>query len=369
LGLGAILSTLDWENVRGEVDRESRARIVLIGASGAGKSTLLNTLKGTLVSMPTGAVGPGDDLRLEDYGLFAVVDVPEHSPNGQLLDGDTTALMLNGADLIVWVLDGLAGLRAWEHEWICRVRAMSRPLLLVLNKVDQIGNDQATTLSHLLAAPVIAISARDSDSVTTRLLPQIVDASPNLATALGREVPAWRRIAAQRVIRRSTALSGLVGIEPAPFLDIPFQVLIQLRLVLRLAAIYGEVVGDRYSRELIATAVSGVALRYVGQQVAKVVPIVGWFASGALAAGGTYTIGQIATEYFEHGREVPTWHWPTQPNWRDKVRGVWQRLKYDPRINTNRHEGERQVTNGQVDRDGGPSTGGATAASGVADHE
>ena len=139
LGLGAILSTLDWENVRGEVDRESRARIVLIGASGAGKSTLLNTLKGTLVSMPTEAVGPGDDLRLEDYGLFAVVDVPERSPNGQLLDGDTTALMLNGADLIVWVLDGAAGLRAWEHEWICRVRAMSRPLLLVLNKLDQVG--------------------------------------------------------------------------------------------------------------------------------------------------------------------------------------------------------------------------------------
>ena len=230
-------------------------------------------------------------------------------------------------------------------------------------------------MSHLLAAPVIAISARDSESVTTRLLPQIVDASPNLATALGREVPAWRRLAAQRVIRRSTALSGLVGIEPAPFLDIPFQVLIQLRLVLRLAAIYGEVVGDRYSRELIATAVSGVALRYVGQQVAKFVPIVGWFASGALAAGGTYTIGQIATEYFEHGREVPTWHWPAQPDWRDRLRGVWQRVSsrragaawHGTAASTEFSTGGE--ADGQVDRDGGPSTGGATAASGVADHE
>ncbi len=50
-GIGSILIALDWNQVREEVDRESRARLVLIGANGLGKLTLLNTLKGSTVSL------------------------------------------------------------------------------------------------------------------------------------------------------------------------------------------------------------------------------------------------------------------------------------------------------------------------------
>jgi len=49
-----------------------------------------------------------------------------------------------------------------------------------------------------------------------------------------------------------------------------------------------------------------VALRYLGQQLAKVIPLAGWAASGALAAGGTWAIGKAATGYFENGRHI---HW------------------------------------------------------------
>ena len=305
-GFGSILNALDWDTVREEVDRESRARLVFIGAIGAGKSTLLNTLKGSDVSLDSAAPELPGGLTVEDFGLFAIVDVPTGSPTGQLHEGELAWLTLNSAELLVWVLDGAAGLRAWEHEWICRLRALGRPLLIVLNKIDQVADkDQIGVLNRTLACTVLPIEARDFQSINAGLLPHLVEASPNLATPLGREVLGWRRTAAQRVINRSVVVSGLVGTEPAPLLDLPLQVLIQLRLILRLGTIFGEPVNDRYSRELLVTMASSVALRTISQQLVKLIPLVGWVVSGALAAGGTWAIGELALHYFEHGRQIP----------------------------------------------------------------
>jgi small GTP-binding protein len=307
MGMGAMLNALDWDHVREEVDRECRSRIVLIGATGVGKSTLLNRLKGlqTFEVSETSEVPPA----VEDYGLFAVIDLPAQGPDcapSGGLESDPAWLALQSADHVLWMLDGEAGLRAWEHEWLCRVRATGKLTTVVLNKCDQVHDaHEIQKLGQTLGCAVIPICARDGTNVASYLLPHIVEVNPDLTTALGRESPAWRRVAAQRVIRRSITLSGLVGAEPVPLLDIPFQALIQLRLVLRLAAIYGQPLGDRYSRELLATMVSGVALRYLGQELAKTVPIAGWAASGVLAGAGTWAIGRVATEYFENGRRVP----------------------------------------------------------------
>ena len=305
IGLGAILSALDWDHVRAEVDQESRARIALIGPAGAGKSTLLNNLKGFAVSVASQA-DTFDEPAAEDFGLFTVIDVPAQRPGRSLLEADPAWLALQSADLILWVLDGAVSMRPWEYEWIARIRAMGKPLTLIVNRMDAVADAHAVEqLKRMLGCPVIPISARQGTNIASHLLPHLVDVCPGLNTALGREVPAWRPIAAQRVTRRAIALSGLVGVEPVPLLDIPFQVLIQLRLVLRLAAIYGEPLSDRYGRELLATIVSGAGLRYAGQQLAKFVPLLGWAVSGGLAAGGTWAIGRFATKYFENSRHVP----------------------------------------------------------------
>lgn len=314
LGLGAMLSALDWDHVRAEVDRESRARIAILGAPGAGKATLLSALT-ALHTLDAGTGEAADEApmpareddaeggtppRVADHGLFAIADVDEAT-----FDAVAHDPAVEGADLIVWLLDGAVGLRRWEHEGICRLRAAGRPLLVALNKRDALAPGvSAEAIGRALACPVIAISARTGDEVLTGLLDRVASASANLETALGRELPAWRDVAARRATHRAAMLSGLVGLEPVPLLDIPFQVLIQLRLVLRLAAMCGEPLNDRYSRELIATLAGAVALRYGAQQVIKLVPLGGWLASGALAAGGTWAIGKLALSYFEHGRRI-----------------------------------------------------------------
>ena len=323
--LGAWLSALDWDQVRSEVDRESRARVLIAGARGVGKTTLVRRLIGAPVEHPVPGQADGNaasndaalhdtacdvephDCQIEELGLFDLLDVvarpasADDSPAYSL-----AAHALEAADLVVWLLDATVGMRSFEHAWICRVRSTGRPVLVALNKMDAAPDARAPqALARALACPVIGISAASGLNVMSELLPRMADASPQLNTALGREVPAWRPHAARRITERATVLSGLVGLEPVPLLDIPFQALLQLRLVMRLAAIYGEPSSDRYSRELLATLAGSAALRYAGQQLAKVVPLLGWAASGALAAGGTWVIGKAAEAYFENGRRLP----------------------------------------------------------------
>src|SRR5262249_36247902 len=113
------------------------------------------------------------------------------------------------------------------------------------------------------------------------------EASPEAALAVGRELPAYRRMAAQRIIRNSTIVALAAGLEPIPFIDIPILLGTQIRLVLRLAALYGEPLDNEdtkgRARELIATLATGAGLRYLAEQAAKWVPFGGDFLAGAIA--------------------------------------------------------------------------------------
>src|SRR5207248_5651301 len=134
--------------------------------------------------------------------------------------------------------------------------------------------------------------------VVVELIPTIIEASPDAALVIGRELPAYRRNAAQRIIRNSTLVRLAAGMEPIPLVDIPILLGTQVRLVLRIAALYGEKMDTedamKHARELVVTMAGGLALRYLAETAAKAVPFGGDFVAGAIAAAGTWAIGQVA---------------------------------------------------------------------------
>jgi uncharacterized protein (DUF697 family) len=332
-GIGSVLNTLDWRQVRAEVERESQARIVIVGLRGVGKSSLLNRLRG----WPVSPVGDGSNERTpkqEDLGLFTLVDLPAdgaqeptwptmHSSFSESIFssyGEAGWTSLAEADLIIFMLDGgpfvvphegasadTLGLRPAEYQWFCRTHSLGRPLIAALNKSDlldgRLGEVQAE-LERRLASSVIAVSAQEGTGIETGLLPRMLDACPDLAVPLGREMPAVRHQAAARLIRRAAIRSGLTGLEPVPLLDIPVHLAAQMRLLLRLAALHGQLgVGDG-DRELLATVAGGLGLRLAVQQVAKLVPVFGWAVSGLLSGLSTWLLGRAAVAYFDGSLKV-----------------------------------------------------------------
>jgi len=99
-----------------------------------------------------------------------------------------------------------------------------------------------------------------------------IDAYPALTVAVGRALPAYRRQAANKIIRNASGLNVLIGAEPIPGLDIPFLLAVQARMVLRIAAIFGESMTLQHANALAATIVGGMALRFLAMEGAKLIP-------------------------------------------------------------------------------------------------
>ncbi|GCE12368.1 GTPase [Tengunoibacter tsumagoiensis] len=302
-----LMKAGNWKMAQQEVLEGLNNTIVLVGQPNTGKSTLFNKLKGETLSPASPSAGNTRTLVRTDFGPFTLVDTPGHLP-------DVMESGMAQASVIVFLIDGSRGLQAEDRELYRVIKHLNKPVVVVVNKVDSLkggesGDQLATEIAVLLDTPgVIPISARTGANIAEELIPVIIDASPEAALAIGRELPAYRRMAAQRVIRNSTLVSFAAGVEPIPFIDIPILLGTQLRLVLRLAALYGEPLDSedtrRNARELIATIVGGLGMRYLAQQAAKVVPFGGDFVAGAIAGAATWSIGQVALEYYEGNKQV-----------------------------------------------------------------
>ena len=304
----AFLSSLDWETLVQQVECETRAQMAIVGPVNAGKSTLFNALKGAEVS-PVGAVpGTTRELVKEQLGPFLLVDTPGFGEVDGVDRARITLRSVEVSDLVVLLLDGAVSLRRADLDLYHDLWKTRRPIMVVLNKVDLLDKAELPNiLAHVenkLGTRVIPISAEKETGLADRLFPRIIEAHPPLAVSLGRALPAYRRQAARRLMRNASTFNALVGVEPVPGLDVPLLLSIQVRLVLRLAAVYGQSMTARSAKELISTIASGMAFRYLAAEAAKLLPGIGWVVSGAVAAVSTWTIGQVAIRYFDGERSL-----------------------------------------------------------------
>jgi len=302
-----LMKAVSWKMAQQEVLDGLNNTVVIVGQPNTGKSTLFNKLKGQNLSPTSAEPGTTKTLTRTEFGPFTLVDTPGHLPD-VMKDG------MAEASVVVLLIDASRGLQDQDRELYADIQRLDKPTIVAVNKVDELkggenGDQFATEVAIVLDVPgVIPISARTGENIAEELIPVIIEASPEAALAVGRELPVYRRMAAQRIIRDSTLVSLAAGLEPIPFIDIPILLGTQIRLVLRLAALYGDPMNNdnaqRHARELIATLAGGIGLRYLAEQVAKAVPFGGDFLAGAIAGAATWSIGQVALEYYETDKQL-----------------------------------------------------------------
>jgi len=302
-----FMKALNWKQAQGEVQQNLKSIVVIVGQPNTGKSTLFNKIKGEKLSPVSTEAGTTRALVRSDFGPFTLIDTPGHLPD----------LMKSGmteASIIVFLIDATTGLRAEDRELYENIKKLQKPTIIAVNKVDTLkggeaGDQLATEVAAMLGAlGVIPISARTGENIVEELIPAMIEASPEAALIIGHELPAFRREAAQRIIRNATLVSLAAGLQPIPLIDIPILLGTQIRLVLRLAALYGEPLDSadvlKHARELTATMVGGLGLRLLAEQAAKAVPFGGDVVAGVIAGGATWSIGQVALEYYEGEKQV-----------------------------------------------------------------
>lgn len=300
-----FMKAINWKEAQEEVLQGLGNTVVIVGQPNTGKSTLFNQLKGQQISAVSPHAGTTKNLIRTDFGPFTLIDTPGHLP-------DVMEAGIEQASLVVFLLDGEQGLRPDDRNLLMTIKEQKRPTLVVVNKIDTLkGPGEGDALANAIAmrlgiTGVIPISARTGANVAEELVPAMIQASPEAALVIGRELPAYRREAAQRIIRNATLVSLAAGLEPIPLVDIPILLGTQVRLVLRLAALYGEPIDSadavKHARELVVTMISGLGLRFLAEQAAKIVPFGGDVVAGAIAGAATWSIGEVALEYYEGGK-------------------------------------------------------------------
>jgi small GTP-binding protein len=306
--LRRFVSSLNWEDMMGQVKQESQSRLAILGPVNAGKSTLFNALRGRNVSSTSAVPGTTRQLVADWFGPFILVDTPGFGEVGGV---DRAEIALQGiahAAVVIFLLDAAAGLRQSDQDLYRRLAATGRPVVVAMNKIDLVGQDRAPVLAdasgHLDGAQVIPISAKRGEGIASALMPAVFQADPTMAVAIGRALPAYRQMAAHQVIRNAAFFNAIIGAEPIPALDLPLLLASQVRLVLRIAAIYGETISPERARELIATMAGGILLRYLSSEAVKLLPGPGWLLAAAFDSASTFAIGEVAIRYFEGGRQL-----------------------------------------------------------------
>jgi uncharacterized protein (DUF697 family) len=123
--------------------------------------------------------------------------------------------------------------------------------------------------------------------------------------SLGRGYPVFRRAVCWKIIHKNARQNGIIGMLPIPGADMPAITANQGRMVLSIAAAYGEEISLDRARELLGVLAAGLGLRALVRQILKLVPVAGWAASGAIGYAGTLAMGQTTIRYFERGKKKP----------------------------------------------------------------
>lgn len=302
--LGTIrkfMNAVNWNAATEEVKSELGHTVAILGLPNSGKSTLFNTLRGTYTSAVSAEAGTTKTLVLGEFGPFTLIDTPGHLP-------DVQQTALDAASVAIYLLDASEGIRRQDYVNITNLVRDEKPLVVALNKADllQSASDDAAAeaAARLHVSDVIPISARSGDNIAEELIPAIIDANPEAALTIGRALPQFRRQAASKLVRNAVLISLAAGLEPVPLVDIPILIGTQVRMVLRIGAVYNEPLSASHTRELMTTIAGGLVMRYLAEQAAKVVPVGGDLVSGAIAGAATWSIGQVAIEYFESGKKL-----------------------------------------------------------------
>ena len=211
-------------------------------------------------------------------------------------NGDATAVReaalgaIDGAAALVYVL---AGEPTEDDERALRAADLAGVPLLV------VGPEPTTAVPYALATDVLPLRPGEGFPLE-ELGRRLAAKDENAAVALAARLPALRRgvvdTLVARVARQNAAIAAAVFI---PGVDFPVLTLNQLRLVLRIAAAYGEEIDAERLPEILGVVGSALGFRALARQALGVIPIAGWAVQGAVAYAGTRTLGEVAIRYFE----------------------------------------------------------------------
>jgi uncharacterized protein (DUF697 family) len=139
-------------------------------------------------------------------------------------------------------------------------------------------------------------------------------ASPDSSSSVQTAEPGGldRRLKAESLIKNHVMAAGALSVVPLPLLDIAAIVVVQMRMIKKLATMYGKSFSESPVRNTIAGLAGGIvghgAGVFTALSLAKVIPGVGWVlgmvSMPVVVGASTYAIGRVYLRHFEEGGSI-----------------------------------------------------------------
>ena len=160
-------------------------------------------------------------------------------------------------------------------------------------------------LSDRTTGSPITLDTNDAQEMLEAFGQWVVDTYQEKRLAFAHAFPYVRRPLARESVHNTAVQNAGIGvIAIIPGADLPLMTLNQVKMLLEMAAAYGEELSLSRVKEILAVVGGAFACRGVARQVLGVVPGVGWAVKGGIGYTGTIAMGHALLEYFESGADV-----------------------------------------------------------------
>ncbi|MEE9319890.1 MAG: ribosome biogenesis GTPase Der [Granulosicoccus sp.] len=156
--------------------------IALVGRPNVGKSTLFNKLTRTQDALVADLPGLTRDRQYGDGKVggwpYLLIDTGGLSGAPETLDAamaDQTLVAVREADVVVFIVDGRAGLVSVDEDIAMLLRRTAKQVVLCVNKIDGVGEDKAQLEFHQLGFDITVGTAASHNRGVHYLIETIAD--------------------------------------------------------------------------------------------------------------------------------------------------------------------------------------------------
>ncbi|MFZ5478356.1 MAG: DUF697 domain-containing protein [Myxococcota bacterium] len=305
--------------------------VAFLGSASAGKDSAIRALFGIDFGDVSPIPGSTDRIKvapLDADGRVLIVNAPGFGDIRGAVDRAARDA-LEHLDIVVYVVNAEGGATIDEKRDLDAIRALGRPVLVCINKIDLIRPAQRSvfvtaTLQQLgVDAKDAAICAFDPlpqladepmgvDAVVSWIHGQLADSGKGLLFA---KQLRNRAAACEPIIAAAAKRAAVAGAVPIPGADLAAVTALQVKLIRDIAEVMGVPIDKEVAVFIVGEVLSGGMRSFVRWGVGAL-KAAGWIPGtqiaeaailgiGAMVAGGTtYGVGRAAVAYFQSGRSL-----------------------------------------------------------------
>jgi uncharacterized protein (DUF697 family) len=180
-----------------------------------------------------------------------------------------------------------------------------------LAKVPIVGVTDGESLPYVLDTAIVTVPAGRGfpiDEIAAALARQLRERGTTLAARL----PVLRDAFVDELIRTTSRHNAVIAVGIViPGVGMPVLTLNQIRLVLRIARVYGRITDSSLAPEVLGVVGAGLGWRTLARELLDFAPVGGWAVKGGIAYTGTRAIGEAARRFY--AARAPSGAGPTLP--------------------------------------------------------